>query len=375
MTVLALLALALAVFSAAVAVANLLVLKTPAWGPVSAQTLVSILIPARNEAGNIAAAVHAALAAEGVAVEVVVMDDGSTDGTADIVARIAQGDARVRLVEAPALPEGWTGKIHACWRLAEAARGTHFLYIDADVRLKPEAAAAMVAHASATKAGLVSAVPRQIMGSVGEAVTVPMINFLLLAYLPIAMMRAKLDSSLGAACGQMLLVEREAYFRCGGHQAIRAYLHDGIKLARLMREHGIATDLVRGADLATCRMYATFGESWGGFSKNAHEGMATVRALPVWTVLLFGGHVLPALLVVLALAGLAPLGLSLLALAVSLATRLAITLHGREPLWTAPLHPVTVSVALAIQWAALLRSRRGRPATWRGRLYPASRRS
>jgi cellulose synthase/poly-beta-1,6-N-acetylglucosamine synthase-like glycosyltransferase len=372
MTVLAVLALALAFFTAAVTVVNLLILKTPVPEPASAGTLVSILIPARNEAGNIAAAVDAALASEGVAVEIVVMNDGSTDETAEIVARIAKCDARVRLVEAPALPEGWTGKIHACWRLAEAARGTHFLYIDADVRLKPAAAAAMVAHARTAGAGLVSAVPRQIMGSLGEAVTVPMINFLLLAYLPMAMMRAKLDPSLGAACGQMLLVEREAYFRCGGHQAIRAYLHDGIKLARLMRESGIATDLVRGADLATCRMYAAFTEAWGGFSKNAHEGMATVRALPVWTLLLFGGHVLPALLALLALGGLAPMGLSFLALAVSLATRFSITLHGREPLWTVPLHPVTVGVALAIQWAALLRTRKGRPATWRGRLYPAS---
>lgn len=372
MTVLALLALALAAFSAAVAVANLLILKTPSPGPSGAGALVSILIPARNEAANIVPAVEAALASEGVAVEVVVMNDGSTDATADLVARLAATDSRVRLVEAPPLPEGWTGKIHACWRLAEAARGTHFLYIDADVRLAPSAAAALVSHASARNAGLVSAVPRQVMGSLGEAATVPMINFLLLAYLPMAMMRAKLDPSLGAACGQLLLVEREAYFRSGGHQAIRAYLHDGIKLARLMRGHGIKTDLVRGADLATCRMYATFAEAWGGFSKNAHEGMATVRALPVWTLLLFGGHVLPAILALLALAGFAPLGLSLAALAFSWGTRLAITLHGREPLWTVPLHPLTVSVGLAIQWAALLRSRRGRPATWRGRLYPAS---
>jgi hypothetical protein len=270
------------------------------------------------------------------------------------------------------LPEGWTGKVHACQRLAEAAAGSHLLFIDADVRLAPDAAATLATHAGATGSKLVSAVPRQIIGSPGEALTVPMINFLLLGYLPIGLMRLRPhDPGLGAACGQLILVEREAYFSAGGHAAFRGMLHDGIQLARLFRRAGLRTDLVAGADLASCRMYASFGEAWAGFIKNAHEGMATAKALPVWTVLLFGGHVMPVLLVGAAALGSAPLALPLAALALSLGARAAITLATREPLAAIPLHPLAVLVTLAIQWSALLRVRTRRPAGWKGRFYPA----
>ncbi|MFX7265344.1 hypothetical protein ABTI85_19930, partial [Acinetobacter baumannii] len=94
----------------------------------------------------------------------------------------------------------------------------------------------------------------------------------------------------------------EAYAATGGHGAIRTSLHDGVRLPRLLRERGYRTDLVAGHALAACRMYRDFAQSWAGFSKNAHEGMATPAALPVWTVLLFGGHVLPWLVLAVALA-------------------------------------------------------------------------
>jgi hypothetical protein len=207
----------------------------------------------------------------------------------------------------------------------------------------------------------------------GEALTVPMINFLLLGYLPIGLMRQRPhDPGLGAACGQMVLVEREAYFSAGGHAAIRGLLHDGIQLARVFRRKGIRTDLVAGGTLASCRMYSGFGEAWAGFVKNAHEGMATTKALPVWTVLLVGGHVLPVLLVGASAFGAASPALPLAALALSLGARAAITAATREPLATIPLHPFAVLVTLAIQWSALIRVRRRRPSDWKGRFYAAS---
>lgn len=373
MTILALAALMLAALPAVLAVINLRHLHPPRATPLAPETLVSILIPARNEAGNIAGALDAATMSRGVTVEILVIDDGSTDETAPIVAAHAARDPRIRLLAAPPLPEGWTGKVHACQRLAEAARGSHLLFIDADVCLAPEAAAALAAHASATGSGLVSAVPRQLIGSFGEAVTVPMINFLLLGYLPIGLMRRRPhDPGLGAACGQMVLVERDAYFSAGGHAAIRGTLHDGIQLARSLRRAGVRTDLVAGATLATCRMYPGFAEAWAGFAKNAHEAMATPKALPVWTVLLFGGHVLPVVLVAAAALGAASVAIPLAALTLSIAARAAITLAAREPLATIPLHPVAVAVTLAIQCSALIRVRTGRTPSWKERVYAAS---
>ena len=370
MTLLAVIALVLAAFPCVLVAVNLVQLGTPRARP-RPETLVSILIPARNEESHIGEALEAALASTGVVVEVVVMDDGSTDRTAEIVRSHALRDGRVRLETCPPLPDGWTGKVHACQRLAEAAQGTHFLFIDADVRLKPQAAAALAGRAQATGAGLVSGVPRQIMVSLGEVLTVPMINYLLLGYLPLALMRRRQDPSLGAACGQLLLTEREAYFAAGGHASIRNLLHDGIQLARRFRANGFMTDLVAGTDLATCRMYRGFDEAWAGFIKNAHEGMAKPVALPVWTLLLFGGHVLPPILSLLALLGAGSSGLPFLALGLSLGSRAAVTLATRENPLAIPLHPATVVIALLIQWTSLLRMRQGGQAGWKGRLYPA----
>jgi hypothetical protein len=293
------------------------------------------------------------------------MDDGSSDRTAAIVRLHAGQDPRVRLLTAPALQEGWTGKVHACHHLSRAARGTHFLFVDADVRLSPDAAAALAGHAGSSGAALVSGVPRQVMETLGELLTVPIINLMMLCYLPIGLMRRSPDPEFGAACGQMLLVERTAYESCGGHGAIRHLLHDGIQLARLFRRHGHRTDLIRGDDLASCRMYETFSEAWRGFAKNAHEGIATPAALPVWTILLAGGHVLP-----FALLPLLPTGTVLASAFMSIAARSLVTRATRENAAAILLHPATILTGLAIQWASLLRIGAARRAGWKGRFYP-----
>jgi hypothetical protein len=360
-----LLVLALATLPLLVALSNIRILRATAHPAPGPGIRVSILIPARNEEKHIDAALRAARASRGVPVEILVMDDGSSDRTAAIVRSHADQDGRVRLLTAPSLQEGWTGKVHACHHLSRAAGGTHLLFVDADVRLSPDAAAVLAGHAGSRGAALVSGVPRQAMETLGELLTVPIINLMLLCYLPIGLMRRSRDPEFGAACGQMLLVERASYESCGGHGAIRHLLHDGIQLARLLRRHGYRTDLIRGDDIASCRMYERFGDAWKGFAKNAHEGIATPVALPVWTILLAGGHILPfALLPVL------PNGIVLLSALLSLAARTLVTVATRENAAAILLHPFTIATGLAIQWATLLRIGAGRQAGWKGRVYP-----
>lgn len=335
-------------------------------------TRVSVLIPARDEEANIRASVEAALASSGVEVEVVVLDDHSTDRTAAIVRRLAEADDRVRLVAAPALTPGWAGKQFACAQLAGAARHEVLMFIDADVVVAPTAAAAAAALLLGTPAlGLVSGFPRQRTGSPGEHLVVPWIHVLLLGYLPMAAMRQSRRPAFGAGCGQWMVARRDAYREVGGHGATPLSRHDGLSLPRTFRSAGWQTDLFDGDELAECRMYRTWAEVRHGFGKSAGEGMATPRGLPVWTLLVGCGHVLPWLMLTVGLASgdvdlIVP---GALGVAANLALRaLLVRRLGQHP-FGALLHPVGAVLVLAIQWQALWRHLRGRPSTWKGRAY------
>ena len=369
MILLSLLALLLGALFAAMAFSNLRAYRPPAPADEGgARPRVSVLIPARDEEANIGDVLVSVLASRGAEIEVVVLDDGSTDRTAGIVRGVTARDPRVRLVEGAALPPGWVGKQHACWQLSLEARHPLMVFVDADVRLHPHAITRLAGFVERGGLGLASGFPRQVAVTLGEKLVIPQILIVLLGYLPLPMSRRHpTDPRFAAACGQVMAVTREAYDGAGGHAGIRGTIHDGLKLARAVRQAGFATDLCDLTDLASCRMYSDWASLWAGFSKNAREGMATRRAIPVWTVLLGGGHILPFLLLPVAR------GLSfwLAALAVLLVWTAAGAVAARtRASWISVfLHPAGVAVTLAIQWNALLAGGRRRRAVWRGRSY------
>jgi hypothetical protein len=241
------------------------------------------------------------------------------------------------------------------------------VFVDADVRLAPDALSRMAgAMQRRPELGLASGFPRQVVVTWSERLLLPLIHFLLLGYLPMALMRRSSAPSLGAGCGQLFIARRSAYQRAGGHAAIRASLHDGITLPRAFRTAGLMTGLFDATAFATCRMYRNAGEVWEGLTKNATEGMAKPLALPTWTLILGGGAVAPAILLLLA-----PGPISAAALACGIGLRLMLAWRFRQPVLSAILHPLGVMALLVVQWASLLRALRGRPSTWRGRAYPA----
>jgi hypothetical protein len=357
--ILAAAACALAALPLALGADNLRRLKIPP--PAPNRPAISVLLPARNEEANIAAACAAILASDNVELELCVLDDGSTDATPRILAGIA--DPRLRVLPGGDLPAGWSGKQHACARLAEAARHELLVFVDADVRLAPDALSRMAGHLHLNDVGLASGFPRQITVTWAEWLLLPLIHFLLIGYLPMFLMENDPAPKFGAGCGQLFIARATAYRRAGGHAAIRASLHDGVTLPRAFRAAGIMTGLFDATGFATCRMYTGAAGVWQGLSKNATEGMARPIALPVWTVLLAGGGILPFLLL--------PAPAALLSCAMVWGFRAMLAVRFRQPWRSAILHPAGVAALLVLQWVALLRGAAGMKTTWRGRAYTA----
>jgi hypothetical protein len=336
---------------------------------------VSVLIPARNEAGAIRAAVAAALASQDVTLEVIVLDDHSEDETASMVRQIAEQDPRARLETAPALPPGWCGKQHACAVLGRLAAHPHLVFVDADVRLAPDALAHMAAFLQSSGADLISGVPHQETGTFAERLVIPLIHFLLLGFLPLHRMRASRHPAYGSGCGQLFMARREAYEKMGGHASIRASLHDGLTLPRAFRQAGLMTDLCDVTRLATCRMYRGFAEVWNGLAKNATEGLAAPATIVPASVLLLGGQVMPVILFAYGL--LAPVStagrvLTCLTVVAAYYPRIGGCLRFAQSWRGALLHPFGILLLLGIQWYALGRTVLGRPTVWKGRPYGAA---
>jgi chlorobactene glucosyltransferase len=346
---------------------------------------VSVLVPARNEALNIEACVRSLLSQEYPNFSVHVLNDHSTDETAEIVRSTGLNEGNGGLLQGAALPAGWVGKNWACHQLSQVADGDYLLFTDADTVHAPGALRAMVTLALERRATLLSAWPRQRMVSMGECLVVSLLPFVgALAY-PHFFLRlletypwlrgwvpAGWRRRLGAANGQVILFERGGYERVGGHAALRSHLVEDIALGRAVAARmgeGLWWVNCDGAGLVECRMYRDFGEVWEGFTKN-------VRAAFEGEILQFCmagfGQALVFLLPFLALFG--PETQRIWArweVAMVLLLRILATLGLGGSWWSVALHPVAYTLALAIGLNSWRRSA-GSGVRWKGRLYAVS---
>ncbi len=356
----------LSVAGAAHAALNAALLRRPPAAAPPVRRAVTVVLPVRDEAANVLDCLAAVLDQRGVPdLRVVVVDDGSTDGTAALVA--ATPDPRVRLVSARAPRPGWLGKPNACAQGAAAAGDTDVLvFLDADVRLMPDAVAAAVAVLDDAGLDLVSPWPRQLTMSAAERLVQPLQQWLWTTLLPLRLAERSPRPSLAAANGQFLVVRRSAYDRAGGHGAVRGEVIEDVALLRAVKAAGGRGAVVDGSTLAVCRMYDGwagvrdgYGKSlWAAVGGSPAAGLATAGALTaIW--------VLPAAAAVRgSRAGLAGYAAGVVGRAISAAAT-----GGR--VWPDALaHPVSVLALDALMLRSVLGHRRG-TLRWRGRAVDA----
>ncbi len=351
---------------------NLARLRRPSADGAPVGERVSVLVPARDEAARIPACLDAVLASTGVpALEVLVLDDGSTDGTADLVRSYAAADPRVRLLAGGhgALPAGWLGKTWSCAQLAEAAGGDVLVFLDADVVLAPDGLAATVALLRSSGLDLVSPYPRQLADGLLPRLVQPLLQWSWLTFLPLGVAESSPRPSLAAANGQLLACDAGAYGAVGGHGAVRGAVLDDVELLRSFKRSGFRGVVADGTAVAQCRMYDTDADLVAGYTKSLWAAFGSPAGAAAVVSLLAVTYVAPPALAALG-PGRAARLLGVAGYGAAVAGRVLVARRtGQRMLPDVLAHPASVALLgwlVARSWYA----RRTGTLTWRGRTLP-----
>ena len=346
-----------------------LLVEPPAARPPPDAPEVAVIVPARNEAHQIAACVESLLAQDWPRLRVVCVDDRSEDGT--FAAASAPVDPRLVVVRGAELPKGWLGKNYANVQgVAHAGAADFLLFTDADTVHAPGALATAMASAQRHGADLYTVLSDALVESFWERAILPHVLAAVVSAFPLRLVNSP-RSRMAIANGQYLLVRRAAYDAVGGHAAIKDRVADDLELARLFKARGFSLRVENGRSLVSVRMYRSLREIWWGFVKNASAGAGGV--LPGFAgVLLIADSILPFFA--------APfvrgidLWLALAACALCLAGR--VLLFSRVfpvKLRWALTAPLAGAVFAGIVLHSTLRQAFGKGPVWKGREYPHGR--
>jgi chlorobactene glucosyltransferase len=346
-----------------------LVQLAPERGP-----LVSILVPARNEARTIARCVVSLARQDYPRCEVLVLDDQSEDATAEIVELVARRYAQVRLVRGAALPPGWHGKAWACRQLAQASRGEWLLFVDADTVLARECVTTTLATARARRADLMTLIPRLEAGSVWEALLLATMPLTFAGFLPQGLVMGTRWPLVAGALGKFLLFRRETYLRIGGHEAVRTDIVEDMQLSRLVKRRGGQLVWIDGTALVRARPYHGLREAWRGIAKSSfaainYSQVALVPGIAVCAAILLAPYGFAIAGIIERRTGAALLWLPLLQVALLLGSYLLIVWRFRLPRRIVVLYAATILATILVTLQSAYQVTLGDGVAWKGRTY------
>lgn len=323
--------------------------------------LVSILIPARNEAENISQLINSIIEQDYPHFEVLILDDDSTDNTFGVCQAFAEKDNRFRVIRGQELSDNWLGKNFACHQLAQQAKGKYLLFLDADEIIKDGLINSALHRMKMGRLALLSLFTNQQMQTLGEKLVVPLMHFILLNSLPLRLVKLSKRTSLSAASGQFMLFEAANYHRHQWHAQVKDKVVEDVEIIKLIKSHKYNVESLLANGYIFCRMYRGYQDALNGFSKNLLAGFGNnIAALVCYLLLVMVGPVFIAIYL--------DIQLLFFALTLIILTRIMISLaSGQNALINIVLHPFQMLSFLIIAGLSIKKSLSSR-ISWKGRI-------
>ncbi len=262
---------------------------------------VTILIPARNEEKNIGRCVESLLAQDYTKLEIIVINDRSTDKTAQIVEQLAKKDKRVKLLNITSCPDGWSGKNHALWNGVKMAGGQFYIFTDADTYHYPHSVRTAVRYAVMHHIDMLSINPHLVTKSFWENVIMPIAGAVLMIWYPLEKINNQSNHHYYAN-GQFILFNKDAYDRIGGHEIVKEELLEDLALAQKTKQAGLRLKVLWGPELYQTHMYTSLEEIWRGWVRIFYHGLRKSVVKTIASIMLMGGFsILPYFLLIYAI--------------------------------------------------------------------------
>jgi Glycosyltransferases, probably involved in cell wall biogenesis len=335
--------------------------------------LISILIPARNEESNINKLLVSLIKQDYKNLEILVLDDNSIDSTAAVVKRMALKDPRIKLIDGAKLEGGWLGKSWACHQLAYQASGQYFIFTDADTLHFPDTVSKALATLAQNNLDGLSAYPRQIMVTFTERMLVSFIGMGLFTMLPLVLVKKTKGKFFSTGIGQFFMFKKEAYFKSGGHESVKAEILEDIHLSKRIKAAGFSYMVFDGSSNVFCRMYKGFRETVSGFSKFIfaafdYNGFMEAIAISFYSILFLVPFILLPISLIFEWSKILVI-LNIIQILLVFTIKIIISIRFKERILDIFLTPVSLCFIIGIAVNSYIQARFREGVYWKGRIY------